>query len=29
MVAYSPACEDYILPQKDGVLKAILELAAF
>ena len=29
MVAYSPACEDFILPQKDDVLKAIHEIAAF
>jgi 2-oxoisovalerate dehydrogenase E1 component len=29
MVAYSPICEDYILPQKDDVLKAIREIAAF
>jgi len=29
MVAYSPNCEDYILPQKDDVLKAIREIAAF
>jgi 2-oxoisovalerate dehydrogenase E1 component len=29
MVAYSPICEDHILPQKDDVLRAILELAAF
>jgi len=29
MVAYAPACEDYILPQKDDVLRAIREIAAF
>jgi 2-oxoisovalerate dehydrogenase E1 component len=29
MVAYSPICEDYILPQKDDVLQAILDLAAY
>jgi 2-oxoisovalerate dehydrogenase E1 component len=29
MVAYSPICEDYILPQKDDVLAAIREIAAF
>ena len=29
MVAYSPICEDYILPQKDDVLKAIREISAF
>ena len=29
MVAYSPICEDYILPQKDDVLKAITDLAAY
>ena len=29
MVAYSPICEDYILPQKDDVLKAIVSLAEY
>jgi hypothetical protein len=29
MVAYAPTLEDEILPQKDDVLKAILEVAAF
>jgi 2-oxoisovalerate dehydrogenase E1 component len=29
MVAYSPICEEHILPQKDDVLAAIRELAAF
>jgi 2-oxoisovalerate dehydrogenase E1 component len=29
MVAYSPICEDHILPQKDDVLQAILDLAAY
>jgi 2-oxoisovalerate dehydrogenase E1 component len=29
MVAYSPICEDYILPQKGDVLKAITDLAAY
>jgi 2-oxoisovalerate dehydrogenase E1 component len=29
MVAYSPVCEDHILPQKDDVLRALRELAAF
>jgi 2-oxoisovalerate dehydrogenase E1 component len=29
MVAYSPACEEHILPQKDDVLRAILEIAAY
>jgi 2-oxoisovalerate dehydrogenase E1 component len=29
MVAYSPICEDYILPQKDDVLKAITDLAGY
>jgi 2-oxoisovalerate dehydrogenase E1 component len=29
MVAYAPSSEEYILPQKDDVLKAIREIAAF
>jgi 2-oxoisovalerate dehydrogenase E1 component len=29
MVAYSPACEEYILPQKADLLKAIAEIAAY
>jgi len=29
MVAYSPRCEEHILPQKDDVLRAIRDLAAF
>ena len=29
MVAYSPVCEDHILPQKDDLLRAIREIAAF
>ncbi|HKQ57029.1 MAG TPA: dehydrogenase E1 component subunit alpha/beta [Candidatus Eisenbacteria bacterium] len=29
MVAYAPSSEEYILPQKDDVLKAITEIAAF
>jgi 2-oxoisovalerate dehydrogenase E1 component len=29
MVAYAPSSEEYILPQKDDVLKAIVEIAAF
>jgi 2-oxoisovalerate dehydrogenase E1 component len=29
MVAYSPVAEDYILPQKDDLLKAIRDVAAF
>ncbi len=29
MVAYAPTLEEYILPQKDDVLKAIREIAAF
>jgi 2-oxoisovalerate dehydrogenase E1 component len=29
MVAYAPSNEEHILPQKDDVLKAILEAAAF
>jgi 2-oxoisovalerate dehydrogenase E1 component len=29
MVAYSPACEDHILPQKGDLLRAIRDLAAF
>ena len=28
MVAYSPICEEHILPQKDDMLRAIVELAA-
>jgi 2-oxoisovalerate dehydrogenase E1 component len=28
-VAYAPTVEDYILPQKDDMLKAIREVAAF
>jgi len=29
MVAYSPICEDHILPQKSDMLRAIVELAAY
>src|SRR5207247_6962768 len=29
MVAYAPTLEEYILPQKDDMLKAILEISAY